>query len=309
MAICGIASSGGHFIELNYHLKNLGIKDYFLVSSKNPQTESNSNVKYFLKYHSRNPISFFFNLFYSVKIFIKEKPKIVISTGAGLAGIFCLVAKLFGAKIIHIETLNRVTSKSMTGKFMYYLADEFIVLWPEQLKLYGKNAKYLGLPFIFNKLENKLELKKVFLTVGSTSYPFDRAIKYFDNVASKHKDIEFFAQIGTSNYVPNNMTYTKFLNYKDYQKKIEWSELVICPPGAGTIIDTLEKGKGLYFIIRLKKYGEVIDNHQYELANKFKELGIIVNDLENNLDFEKNLINISNNVNEQFYKKLKKCLV
>lgn len=68
----------------------------------------------------------------------------VISTGPGLSIIASLYFKIFmKVKIIHIETWSRFYSKSLTGRFMYYIADDFFVQNKELLNTYPK-ASYKG---------------------------------------------------------------------------------------------------------------------------------------------------------------------
>jgi UDP-N-acetylglucosamine:LPS N-acetylglucosamine transferase len=67
----------------------------------------------------------------------------MISTGPGIAILTALYFKLKRKKIIHIETWSRFYSKSLTGRFMYYLADEFIIQNKELFQLYPK-AVYKG---------------------------------------------------------------------------------------------------------------------------------------------------------------------
>ena len=67
----------------------------------------------------------------------------MITTGPGLGVLSALYFKLFGKKVIHIETWSRFYSKSLTGRFMYYLADTFFVQNKELLDLYPK-AIYTG---------------------------------------------------------------------------------------------------------------------------------------------------------------------
>lgn len=68
----------------------------------------------------------------------------IISSGPGIAIIVSLFFKFFTkTKIIHIETWSRFYSKSLTGRFMYYIANDFFVQNQELLKLYP-NAKYKG---------------------------------------------------------------------------------------------------------------------------------------------------------------------
>ena len=73
-----------------------------------------------------------------MKILIKEKPDVVISTGADCALATCYLAKLFGKKVIYIESFCRPTRPSITGKLVYIIADLFIYQWEEVGKYYPK---------------------------------------------------------------------------------------------------------------------------------------------------------------------------
>ena len=50
----------------------------------------------------------------------------------------CCIGKIFGSKIIYIETFANRNTKTATGKLIYKIADLFIVQWKEMLKLYPK---------------------------------------------------------------------------------------------------------------------------------------------------------------------------
>ena len=77
------------------------------------------------------------------KIILREKPDVVISTGALISFPFCLFAKLLGAKVVYIETFARVKDRSLTGRLVYPLADLFLVQWESLLEFYPK-AIYVG---------------------------------------------------------------------------------------------------------------------------------------------------------------------
>ena len=55
----------------------------------------------------------------------------------------CYLGKLFGSKIIFIETFANSESKTLSGKMIYPIANLFIVQWEEMLNLYPK-ATYGG---------------------------------------------------------------------------------------------------------------------------------------------------------------------
>ncbi len=88
--------------------------------------------------------NFFPAFFSSFVILLKTKSKVIITSGPAIAIPFILLGKIFFfKKIIFIEDLARVYTKSTTGKIAYYLSDQFFVQWPELKKQY-KRAIYAG---------------------------------------------------------------------------------------------------------------------------------------------------------------------
>ena len=72
------------------------------------------------------------------KVLHKEKPDLIISSGAAVAVPFFYIGKLMGAKLIYIEVFDRIEKSTMTGKIVYPIVDKFIVQWDEQKKVYPK---------------------------------------------------------------------------------------------------------------------------------------------------------------------------
>ena len=72
------------------------------------------------------------------KILRKEKPDLIVSSGAAVAVPFFYLGKLFGAKLIYIEIYDRIDKPTMTGKMVYPIADRFIVQWEELKKVYPR---------------------------------------------------------------------------------------------------------------------------------------------------------------------------
>ena len=90
-----------------------------------------------------NPASWIIGSILSAYLAAKEKPDIVITTGAGIVVFFCVFAKLLGSKLVFIESMAKVKHPTLTAKMLYPFADLFIVQWPDLLK-YFPRAKYLG---------------------------------------------------------------------------------------------------------------------------------------------------------------------
>lgn len=72
------------------------------------------------------------------KVLRKEKPDLIISSGAAVAVPFFYLGKLFGAKLAYIEVFDRIDKPTMTGKMVYPIADKFIVQWEEMKEVYPK---------------------------------------------------------------------------------------------------------------------------------------------------------------------------
>lgn len=119
--------------------------DYYIVTEK---TKSNMSLKEkyknkisFLVYGSKErfityPFRFIYNSIKSLFLYLKFHPDYIISTGAHTAVPMCYIAKLFGSKIIYIETFANINTKTITGRLIYPIADRFIVQWKNMKKLY-----------------------------------------------------------------------------------------------------------------------------------------------------------------------------
>ena len=147
-----IASTGGHLNEL-FQLKPLfNHYNYHIVTEK---TRSNISLKKeygkkvnFVIYGTKDhkfiyPFKLLLNCFIELFIYLKVRPKYIVTTGAHIAGPMCCIGKIFGSKIIFIETFANSRTKTITGKLIYKFADLFVVQWESMLKLYPK-AKYWG---------------------------------------------------------------------------------------------------------------------------------------------------------------------
>ncbi len=142
-----ISSTGGHFSELMQLSPMFSKYEYLLVTEK---TKNNQNLtqKYpnrvkFLIFGSKDhffsyPFKLLANCFKSLYIYLKFQPDVIITTGAHTAGPMCCLGKIFGSKIIYIESFANIYTKTITGRLIYHFADLFIVQWESMLKLYPK---------------------------------------------------------------------------------------------------------------------------------------------------------------------------
>lgn len=117
----------------------------------------------------------------------------------------------------------------------------------------------------------------IFLTVGTYPLPFERLVKAID-AAIKERLIEeeIFAQIGRCSYKPQNMEYVQMLEKEAFDSYFQKASSIISHAGIGTITMALDNEKPLLVMPRLKKYGEVVNDHQVMTARRFEELGHIL---------------------------------
>lgn len=71
------------------------------------------------------------------------QPDLVVSTGAGVAVPFFVAARFAGVRTLFIEVVDRVASRTLTGRLVYPFADEFVVQWAVQRHLYP-DARVIG---------------------------------------------------------------------------------------------------------------------------------------------------------------------
>jgi len=78
-----------------------------------------------------------------INIILRERPDVVISTGAAVGCIMCFLSKLLGAKVVWIDSITNVERISLSGRMVRHIADLCLVQWPELAKQY-RNVEYVG---------------------------------------------------------------------------------------------------------------------------------------------------------------------
>ena len=148
MKICFVTSSGGHLTHLIQLKEWWQDKERFWVTFDKEDSRSilKDERKYWCYFPTnRNIKNLIKNTFLSIKILIKEKPDLIISTGAAPAIPFFYIGKLFGAKLVYIEVYDRIDKPTITGKLVHPISDLFILQWEEQKKFYSKGQVLGGI--------------------------------------------------------------------------------------------------------------------------------------------------------------------
>lgn len=138
--VCFAASSGGHLEQL-LMLKPLMLKyDSFILTERTGYEAELPVRAYYVRQVNRHEASFIprmlANLMASLRLYLKERPGVVVSTGVLATIPICLIAKFFGAKLIYIESFAKTDSPTETGRLLHKFADRFYVQWESMLDVY-----------------------------------------------------------------------------------------------------------------------------------------------------------------------------
>lgn len=134
-----VCSSGGHLAQLLVLRPWWSTHDRFWVTfDKEDAIAALAGERTYWSYHptNRNLWNLVRNTILAVRILMRERPRLIVSTGAAVAVPFFYLGRLFGARTIFIEVVDRVDSATLTGRLVRRVSDEILVQWPEQQRLY-----------------------------------------------------------------------------------------------------------------------------------------------------------------------------
>lgn len=78
------------------------------------------------------------NLRLAWRVLRRERPDVLVSTGAGVAFPFFVLAKPLGIKTVYVEAYERMDRASLTGRLCYPICDLMVLQWEEQRRFYPR---------------------------------------------------------------------------------------------------------------------------------------------------------------------------
>lgn len=130
MKVCVVSSCGGHLTEVRC-LKPAYEKyaHFYVLNDKAILPPDMQGRTYFIA-HSERDWKFFLNLWEAFRILRRERPDVILSTGAGPIVPFAIVGRLsFRTRVIFVETITSVHTATLTGRIMQHLAHRFFYQW------------------------------------------------------------------------------------------------------------------------------------------------------------------------------------
>lgn len=288
--ICFAASGGGHVRQI-LDLAPLweSHRDYFFVTEDTAlgQSIARQHRTEFVEHVAlgqaklgapvRMVIAGIRNCLSSLAIVRRQRPDVVITTGAGSMFFTTLWARLLGARIILIDSFARFHSPSAFARIGGPLAHVRIA------QAAGSGEKWTRArifdPFRIIAGDRPAKEPLVFATVGAT-LPFNRLTNL---VASARRagllPEHIIYQVGDGGTRPadgeTDAEVHESLPFDQVKDILRRADIVVCHGGTGSLITALREGCRIIAVPRKFALGEHYDDHQSEITGAFAERGLI----------------------------------
>lgn len=283
--ICLAGSGGGHVRQLLDLEAAWGKHDHFFISEDTALSRSigeNHRTHYVahvalgqarLGAPWRMVSAGLRNFFQTGRIICRERPDILISTGAGAVFFAVVWARLVGARVVIVESFARFHRPSVFAKLAAPFAHHKVVQskaleghWPDA-------AVFDPLRILHTPRPAKKPL--LFATVGAI-LPFDRLVAMVAELKARGEIPEdVIIQTGAGGLRPDGLKTHETLSFDAMQAQLRDADIVVCHGGTGSLITALRQGCRIVAVPRLFSHGEVYDDHQAEITQAFAQRGLI----------------------------------
>ena len=276
------ASAGGHLDLLRVLAPQvLDGAEPVWVTSRTPRGEAlradASHVE-LLPEFGRSPLRAPANLYAAARLVRKHRPRLVVSSGAGVVAPFCLLARLFGARLVYVETMARVSSPSRTARLLSKFAVRVVVQWPELAPALPRAV--VCRPTLLENLrdgEGQDAGSGTFVAVGTHRQPYDRLLGIVTRgVEEGLLPGPVRAQAGPARWQVPGAQVRPHLSRDELEAAVRSAAVVVCHGGAGIISSALAAGRRPIVVPRRATLGEHVDDHQYQLTRKLADWGLAV---------------------------------
>jgi beta-1,4-N-acetylglucosaminyltransferase len=144
--VCLVCASGGHLTEMLQLVPAFeGMEQFFVTYAGARGDElATKHRAHFVPPIGLSPFALARAVPAARRILAAERPDLIVSTGSEIALPFFALAKVMRIRSVFVESWCRVESRSLTGRFVYPLADVFFVQWQQLAPRYGPKARFEG---------------------------------------------------------------------------------------------------------------------------------------------------------------------
>jgi beta-1,4-N-acetylglucosaminyltransferase len=134
MKILLVCSTGGHFHTLKQLCPFWENHEHCWVTFYTTPTKialNEEKVYWAFSPTNRHIPNFIRNCWLALQVMATERPELVLSTGAGVAVPFLILAKLFGSQTVFVESITRAEQLSLSARLVLPFLDMLYVYWPK----------------------------------------------------------------------------------------------------------------------------------------------------------------------------------
>lgn len=198
-----------------------------------------------------------------------------VSTGAGLALAGLPIARKYGLQANYIESVSRVQGPSLSGRLIYMsgIANMFT-----QHRAWATGrwnpikpvlAEYAG------AAKEPVAQPKIFVTLGTIRpYRFDALVDALLSTGMCGDDTVW--QLGTTERERLPGRQVQYMGADEFAAETRAADVVVTHAGVGTVMDLLNMGKAPVVVPRRSSHDEHVDDHQQQIADLLRELGLAV---------------------------------
>jgi UDP-N-acetylglucosamine:LPS N-acetylglucosamine transferase len=136
-----VCSTGGHLMQL-HQLKPWWEKhERVWVTFEKPDSLSvlaDEHVVWAYHPTTRNIPNTLRNLRLAWRCLRRERPDVIVSSGAGVAFPFFVIGRLLRIPTVYLEVYDRIDSATLTGRLCQPMSDLFLLQWEEQREMYPR---------------------------------------------------------------------------------------------------------------------------------------------------------------------------
>lgn len=207
----------------------------------------------------------------------------VVSTGSAIALSFLPLAALRGIPAHYIESSARVAEPSLTGRLLQLAPG--VRLYRQYPHAARGRWGYAG--SVFDGFEARpaasREVRRVVVTVGSGVHGFRRLLDRL--VAILPPGLDILWQTGSTAVDGLGIPARQAVLAAELERAIRDADVVVAHAGCGSALTALGAGKLPVLVAREGRHGELVDEHQTQLAGWLGSRGLAVHRTPENLGF------------------------
>lgn len=262
-----VANHGGHISELWALSQRLDTTAHVWITNDHHQTRhvlADEDVVFVPFIDARDLAGVLKALPHAFRYLRTHRPDRVVSTGAAIAAAWLPLAALLRIPAHYIESTARIDAPSVTGRLLARIPG--VTTWWQHDQ---PPAGWRKLPGVFDRfstatVDDPAPIERIFVTVGTTEYGFERLITRLAEIIPAHVDAVW--QTGDTDISGLAIDGQKVMPAVELLAEIRKADVVVTHAGAGSLANCLDLGKVPVYVPRRGPLGEHVDDHQVQLA-------------------------------------------